>query len=161
MRNLNRDFRKKVDVTEGRKAMRPSFLLALSFFSAQIDHAQAANDHRIGCGRFFYQQDLSNSKRDERRGVWGAQQVAQASSRTGGYDLYPGGQSPGGLAVPGGMPARRYAPAVGGAYPGGVNPGGAYTGGMYPGGTYPGGSRPGGAYPTGGPSALPGGLPRR
>jgi hypothetical protein len=58
------------------------------------------------------------------------------------------------------MPARQYAPAVGGAYPGGVNPGGAYTGGMYPGGTYPSGSRQGGAYPTGGPSALPGGHPR-
>jgi hypothetical protein len=46
--------------TERRKAMRPSFLLALAFFSApvaffsaQIDHAQAANDHGMGCARFF------------------------------------------------------------------------------------------------------------
>ena len=126
--------------------MRPSLLLALgffsapvAFFSAQIDHAQAANG--------------------------GKQQVAQATSRTGGYDLYPGGGSPGGLAIPGaaipgGMPTRRYAPAVGGAYPGGVNPGGAYTGGMYPGGTYPSGTYSGGEFPTGGASALPGGHPR-
>ena len=145
--------------------MRPSLLLTLAFFSAQMDCTQAANDHRIGCARFFYGQDLPNCKGDERTGVWGTQQVAQATSRTGGYDLYPGGGSPGGLAIPGdlyvpGTPARRYAPAVGGAYPGGVNPGGAYTGGMYPGGTYPGGTYYGGEFSTGGPSALPGGHPR-
>ena len=140
--------------------MRPSLLLVLGFFSAQIDHAQAANDHRIGCARFYYGQDLPNGKGDERTGVWGTQQVAQASSRTGGFEPFPGYQSPGGLSVPGGTPARRYAPAVGGAYPGGVNPGGTYTGGMYPGGTYPGGTYSGGRFPTGGPSALPGGHPR-
>jgi len=113
--------------------MRTCLLLTLAFISAQIDHAQAANDYL---------------------------KVAQASSRTGGYDVYPGGGSPGGLSVPGGTPARRYAPAVGGAYPGGVNPGGTYTGGMYPSGTYPGGTYSGGQFPTGGPSALPGGHPR-
>ena len=51
--------------------MRPSLLLVLAFFSAPIDHAQAANDHRIGCARSF-------CKGDERTDVWGMQQVAQA-----------------------------------------------------------------------------------
>jgi hypothetical protein len=64
--------------------MRLSLLFALAFFSAQIDHAQAANG--------------------------GKQQVAQASSRTGGYDLYPGGAYPGGSTN------------VGGSNPGGSSP---------------------------------------
>jgi hypothetical protein len=118
--------------------MRLSLLLALAFFCALIDHAQAANDH---------------------------QKVAQATSRTGGYDLYPGGGSPGGLAIPGDLyvpstPARRYPPNVGGAFPGGTYSGGEFPGGMYPGGTYPGGAYSGGEFPTGGPSVRPGGIPR-
>jgi hypothetical protein len=77
--------------------MRSSLLLVLAFICALIDHAQAANDHRIGCA-LSYGQDLPNCKGNGRTGVWGMQQVAQATSRTGGYDLYPGGGSPGGLA---------------------------------------------------------------
>jgi hypothetical protein len=133
--------------------MRPSLLLALAFFSAQIDLAQAPNDHRIGCARFSYEQDLPNCKGEERTGVRGTRQVAQASSRTGGFDVFPGGQAPGGI-------ANQYSPDVGGAYPGGTYSGGQYPGGQYPGGTQPGGIYPGGGYPTGGPSVLPGGHPR-
>ena len=119
--------------------MRLSLLFALAFFSAQIHHAQAANDH------------------------W---KVAQASSRTGGYDLYPGSQSPGGLAIPGELgvpgagPVRQYPPAVGGAFPGGTYTGGQFPGGRYTGGQYPGGEYTGGQFPTGGPSVRPGGHPR-
>jgi hypothetical protein len=105
--------------------MRLSLLFALAFFSAQIHHAQAANDH------------------------W---KVAQASSRTGGYDLYPGGGSPGGVAIPGEIyhPYNEHSGGsnVGGEYLAGYgNPGGSSVGGSSVGGSNPGGSNPGGSGP--------------
>jgi hypothetical protein len=129
--------------------MRPSLLLTLAFFCALIDHAQAANDPRIGCGRFFY---------EGTRVVGGAQRVAQATSRTGGYDLYPGGGSPGGIPSRGVIyhsmhehsgGAYQSGGYPGGTYPGGSNVGGSISAGAYPGGVDPGGTFPGGSSPRG------------
>jgi hypothetical protein len=110
----------------------------------QIDHAPAADDHRVGCARFLYEQDLPNCKGEEGRDIGGTQQVAQASSRTGGYDLYPGGGSPGGIPSPGEIYQNEYS---GGTYQGGEYPGGAAPAGSDPGGSYPGGSQPAGNGP--------------
>jgi len=122
-------------------------LLTLAFFSVQIDHAQAANDHRIGCARFFYEQDLANCKGEERTGVLGTQQVAQASSRTGGYDRFPGGGSPGGVPSPGHLYYRQY--QRGETYSSGGSRGGTPPAGSIPGGSFPGGSIPGGSHSGG------------
>jgi hypothetical protein len=134
--------------------MRPSLLLALAFFCALVDHAQAANDHRTGCARFFNGQHLPNCKGQEGTSVWGTQQVAQASSRTGGYDLYPGGGSPGGVPAPGEIyhPYNEHSGGsnVGGEYPTGYgNPGGSSAGGSSVGGSSVGGSNPGGSNSAG------------
>ena len=124
--------------------MRTSLLLALAFFSAQIDHAPPANDHRIGSARFLSKQDLPNCKWEG-----STEQVAQASSRTGGV-----GQS----SIAGGISQGNvYPPNVGGAYTSGIYPGGTFPGGTYRGGQFPGGTFPGGGYPTGGPPVHPGG----
>jgi len=132
--------------------MRLSLLLTLTFFSAQIDRVQAANDHRIGFARFS--QELPNCKGKERTGVWGTQQFAQASSRTGGYDLYPSGGSPGGIPSPGEIyHGNEYSGGTSqvGGYPGYPSPGGSDVGGSNVGGSNVGGSNPGGSNPAGSP----------
>jgi hypothetical protein len=133
-------------IAEGRKAMRPSLLLALAFFSALIDHAQAANDHHFGCVRFFYGQDLPNCKEEAGTGVRGTEQVAQATSRTGGYDRFPGGGSAGGI------PSRGVIYHSIHEHSGATNRGGSDQGGSRgappPGGSNPGGSNPGGSNPA-------------